>query len=150
MTAGHGNDFHRQGEVAQDIHFLGVVSDADEGLGHRGHDFLPGEGSAAAFDQFQPFVGFIGSVDVELQLADGIQFVNRNAVAFQPLGGGFGAGHGTVKVVANFRQHIDKEVGSAAGANTYDAVLVQMRADMVQCGFGHCLFQFVLGHGGSG
>ncbi|MNJ60612.1 hypothetical protein D3C77_563570 [compost metagenome] len=148
MAARHGNHFHRQREAAEYRHALAGVGDAHERLGHRGDDFFPGQRGAAALDQFQAVIGFVGAVDVELQFADRIQVVDRNAMVFQALGGGFRAGHGAVEVLLVTGQGIDEEVGGGAGPHADDAGALQVREDVVDGGLGHGLLELVLIHDG--
>ena len=146
MAAGHGDDFHRQREGAEHRHQLALVGDADEGLGHGGNDLLAGQGGAAALDQVQVFIAFIGAVDVELQVAGAVQVVHRDAMGLEARGGGVGAGHGAVEIHLVLGQGIDKEVGGGAGANADHALLVELWADEVHGGLGHGLLELVLGH----
>src|SRR5471032_2339272 len=92
VAAGHRDHFHRQREGAEYRHQFAAIGDADEGLGHGRNDLLAGQGGAATLDQVQVFVAFVGAVDVELQVADGVQLIHRNAVALEAGGGGFGTG----------------------------------------------------------
>src|SRR5206468_12878485 len=50
VAARHGNDFHRQGEIAQYTDQLALVHDADELAGDSGHDLFTGERAATALD----------------------------------------------------------------------------------------------------
>src|SRR5690606_33864761 len=45
-------------------------------------------------------------------------------------------------------QGVDEEVGSGAGADTDDALVLQLRQQNVHCGLGNGLLEFVLGHAG--
>jgi len=74
-------------------------------------------------------VALIGAVDIELQVAHGVELVHRNAMAFQACGSGFGAGHGAIERALVLGQRIDKAVGSGAGADTDDAFVVEFRKD---------------------
>nr|GFC38252.1 hypothetical protein [Tanacetum cinerariifolium] len=58
VAAGHRDDFDRQRERTQYGHQLAAVCNADERLGHSGHDLLAGQGCAATFDQVQVLVAF--------------------------------------------------------------------------------------------
>jgi hypothetical protein len=126
------------------------VGDADEGLGHGRDDLLAGQGCAAALDQVQVFVALVGAVDVELQVADGVQFIHRNAVALEARGSGFGAGNRAIERALVLGQGIDEAVGGGAGADPDDALVVEFRKDEVDGGLSHCLFELILGHAGSG
>jgi len=150
MAAGHGNDFHRQRESAQHRHQLAAIGDADERLGHGRDDLLAGQGRAAALDQVQVFIALVGAVDVELQVADGVQFINRNAMALEARSGGFGAGNGAVEGTLVLGQGIDEAVGGRTGADADDALVVQLGQNEVDSSLGDGLFELVLGHAGSG
>src|SRR5471032_1966491 len=129
VAAGHRDHFHRQREGAEYRHQFAGVGDADEGLGHGRNDLLAGQGCAAALDQVQVCIAFISAVDVELQVADGVQLVHRNTVALEPCSGGFGTGDGAVERALVQGQRIDKAVGGGAGADTDDAFIVEFRKD---------------------
>ena len=146
MAPGHGNDFDRKREFAQYADHLGVIGNADEGLGNRGHDFFPGQRGTAAFDQFQAVVGFVSAVHIELQFSGTVKVVNRDAVAFQTLGGGLRAGNGAVKLGLEFREHVDEEIGRATSAHTDHALAIKTRSNVINGGFGDGFFQFVLVH----
>ncbi len=150
VAAGHRDDFHRQWEFAQHRHQFAGVGDADEGLGHGRDDLLAGQGRAAALDQVQVLIAFIGAVDVELQVADGVQFIDGNPVALEARGGGFGAGDRAIECALVLGQCVDEAVGGGAGADTDDAFVVEFREDEVDSSLSHCLFELILGHAGSG
>ncbi|MCY1438849.1 hypothetical protein D9M71_550650 [compost metagenome] len=95
-------------------------------------------------------VAFIGAVDIELQVADGIQLVHRNPVALEARGGGFGTGDGAIECALVLGQGIDEAVGGGAGADPDDALVVEFRKDEVDGGLSHCLFELILVHAGSG
>lgn len=139
VAAGHGDDFDRQREIAEKIHFFAFIGDADEGFCHRRDDFFPGQRRAAALDQLQMRVGLVGAINVKLQAAHVVQVKHLDAVVFQAFGGGFGAGHGAGKVVTVLRQGINKEVGGRAGAHTDDGVFVQVGQDFFNGGTGNGL-----------
>lgn len=94
-------------------------------------------------------IAFVGAVDVELQLADGVELVHRDAMAFEARGGGFGAGHGAVEGALVLGQGVDEAVGGGAGADPDDALVVEFRQDEVDGGLGDGLFELILGHAGS-
>ncbi|MCY1183900.1 hypothetical protein D9M73_245550 [compost metagenome] len=95
-------------------------------------------------------VALVGAVHVELQLADAVQLVDRDAMALQTLGGGFGAGDRAVEGGLVLSQGVDEEVGSRTGTDAYDALFIQLGQNEVDSGLGDGLFELVLGHAGSG
>ena len=150
VAAGHRDHFHRQREFAQHRHQFAGVGDADEGLGHGRDDLLAGQGGAAALDQVQVRVTLVGAVDVELEVADGVQLIHRNAVALEARGSGFGTGDRAIERALVLGQRIDEAVGGGAGADPDDALVIEFREDEVDGGLSHCLFELILGHAGSG
>ena len=150
MAARHRDHFNRQRECAQHRYQLAGVGDADKGLGHGCDDLLAGQGCATAFDQVEVFVAFIGAINIELQVADRVQFIHRNTVALEARGGGFGTGHGAVEGTLVQGQGVDKAVGSGAGADPNDALVIQFWKDEVDSSLGYGLFELILGHAGSG
>ncbi len=70
-------------------------------------------------------------------------------MAFQTLGGGFGAGDGAVKRQFVLGQCVDEAVGGGAGTHPDDAVGIQMWQQALNGGLSYRLFHFVLGHLGS-
>ena len=111
MTARHGNDLDREGEVPQGMDQLGFITDTDKALGNRRHDLLTGQGRPAALDELQGAIGFIGAIDVNVDTVDGIEVIDGNAVAFEALGRGFRAGNRGIDLRANTRQGVDEIVG---------------------------------------
>lgn len=95
-------------------------------------------------------VAFVGAVDVELQVADGVQFVHRDAVALEARRGGFGAGDRAIEGGLVLGQGVDEAVGGGAGADPDDALVIEFREDEVDGSLGHGLFELILGHAGSG
>ena len=150
MAAGHRDHFDWQRECAQHRYQLAGVGDADKGLGHGRDDLFAGQGCATAFDQVEVFVAFIGAINVELQVADRVQFIYRNTMALKARGGGFGAGHGAVERTLVLGQGVDKAVGRRAGTDPDDALVIQFWKDEVDSSLGYGLFELILGHGGSG
>src|SRR5690606_20186434 len=118
----------------------------------RRDDLFAGQCRAAALDQLQVVVGFVGAVDVELQLGDRVQVVDRNAVPLQAFGSRLRAGHRAVEEALVFRQQVDEEVGGRAGADADDAAIVELRDDKVDGGLCDGLLELILVHGvlGSG
>src|SRR5690606_6423227 len=149
VAAGHGDDLHRQREGPEPRHQLAGVVDADEGFGHRRDDLLAGKGSAAAHGQVESSAALVGAVDIELLAIHRVLVVHRNAVAAQPGGGGFGAGHGAVEGHPVPGQGVDEEVGGGAGADTDHALAVELGKDVVDGGLGHRLLELILGHDAS-
>ncbi|MNF57154.1 hypothetical protein D3C84_386710 [compost metagenome] len=150
MAAGHGDNLHGQGEGAKHRHQLAAVGNADEGLGDGSDDFFARQGRATAFDQGQVLVAFVGTIDVELKLADGVQFVDRDPVALQARGGGLGAGDCAVEGTLVLGQGVDKAVGGRTGTHADNALVVELGQNEVDRGLGDGLFELVLGHAGSG
>lgn len=149
MAARHGDYLDRQREGTQHWNKLAAVGDADEGLGYRRYDFLAGKGRAATFDQVQVGIALVGTVDIKLQLADAVQLIDRDAMAFQALGRGLGAGHRAIECALVLGQGVDEEVGGRTGADADDAFFIQLRQNEVDSGLGDGLFELVLGHAGS-
>ncbi|MNZ76599.1 hypothetical protein D3C78_951120 [compost metagenome] len=149
VAAGHGDHFDRQREGTQHRHQLAGVGDADEGLGHGGNDLLAGQGRATALDQVQVLVAFVGAVDVELQVADGVQLIHRNTMTLQACSGRFGTGHGAVEGGLVLGQGVDEAVGGRTGADADDALVVELGQNEIDSGLGDSLFELVLGHAGS-
>ncbi|MCY1181238.1 hypothetical protein D9M73_217320 [compost metagenome] len=69
-------------------------------------------------------------------------------MALQALGGGLGAGHGTVECHLVLGQQVDEEVGGGAGADADDALVIEFGEDEVDGGLGDGLLELVLGHAG--
>ncbi|MNR27430.1 hypothetical protein D3C85_1447040 [compost metagenome] len=95
-------------------------------------------------------VDLVGAVHVELQFADAVQLVDRDAMALQTLGSGFGAGDRAVEGGLVLSQGVDEEVGGRTGADADDALFIQLGQNEVDSGLGDGLFELVLGHAGSG
>ena len=150
VATGHRDHFDRQRERTQHWHQLAGVGDADESLGNGGHDLLAGQGCATALDQVQVLVALVGAVHVELQVADGVEFIHRNSVALEACGGGFGAGDGAVERAFVLGQCVDEAVGRGAGADPHDALVIQFWEDEIDSRLGDGLFELILGHAGSG
>ena len=146
VTAGHGNHFDRQGEGAEGGYPFALIGDTDEFLRHRRDDLLPGQRSAAAFDELQRLVALVRAVDVELEAVHGIEVIHRDALPAQTLGAGRGAGHGAVEAVGQLRQAVDKEVRRGTGANTQHRIRLEAGFHELQRGLCHAAFQTVLAH----
>ena len=117
QAAGHGNDLHRQRECAQGGRQLGLINDANKLIRGGGDDFFPGQGAAAALDQAAAGIYFVRAIDIDHRRRRRVQVQDRNAPPPEPLGAGFAARHGGVKLVANRRQGVNEAVGRAAGAD---------------------------------
>ena len=150
VAAGHRDHFNWQRKCTQNRHQLAGVSNADKGFGNGSDDFLAGQGSTAALDQVQVFVAFVGAVHVELQIADGVQLVDRNSVALEACGGGFGAGDSAVERTLVLGECVDEAVSGGAGADPDDALVIQFWKDEIDSRLGDGLFELILGHAGSG
>src|SRR5690606_24719295 len=146
VAAGHGDDLHRQRELAEGGDQLAFIRNADEGAGDGGDDLLPGQGSAAALDQFQVPVGLVGTVHVVVQVGDIVQVIDRNPVLLEALGGGFGAGHGAIEKTLVAGQGVDETVGGRAGPDPDDAPVFQIGQQNLYRGLPNGLLEFVLGH----
>ncbi|MNC33887.1 hypothetical protein D3C75_822970 [compost metagenome] len=95
-------------------------------------------------------VALVSAVDVELQVADGVQLVYRNTMTLQACSRRFGAGHGAIEGSLVLGQGVDEAVGGRAGADADDALVVELGQNEVDSGLGDGLFELVLGHAGSG
>jgi len=71
-------------------------------------------------------------------------------VALETRGGGFGARNRAVECALVLGQGIDKAVGSGAGTDPDDALVIQFWKDEVDSSLGYGLFELILGHAGSG
>ncbi len=116
VFAGHGDHFDRQREGAQHIDCLGVVDDADELIGHGGDDLLAGQGRATALDHVTGGVDLVGAIHVDGEGVDLVEIKHRDAKALETLGGGHGAGDGSLDLVLHGRQRVDKVVDGRASA----------------------------------
>ncbi|KPX89963.1 Unknown protein sequence [Pseudomonas meliae] len=94
-------------------------------------------------------VAFVGSVDIELQIADRVQLIHRNAMALEARGGSFRAGDCAIECRLVFSQRINKAIGRGAGADAHNAFVIELRKDEVDSCLGDCLFELILGHAGS-
>ena len=108
---------------------LGVVDDAHEAARGRGDDLLAGERRTAALDQMQLRVGLVGAVDVDLEVADGIQIQDLDAMLLEARSRALRARYGTLDRHFARRQRIDEEVHGGAGADAEDFVV----GDVGQC-----------------
>ena len=77
-----------------------------------------------------------------------VEVVDRDAMALQACGCGFGAGDGAIEVHLVLGQRVDEAVGGGAGADADDALAVEARENVVDGGLGHGLFQLILVHRG--
>src|SRR5690606_2461547 len=103
--------------------------DADEFARNGRHDFFACQRGAAALDQLQVFVRFVGAVDVHGDFGGGVQVDHRNAVRFQASRAFFGAGNRGVDVMFQRREFVDEEIGGGTGADTDHAVGAQALLD---------------------
>ena len=146
MAAGHGDDLDRQGKLPQGVHQLAFIRDADEPGRHRRHDLFPGEGRAAALDQLQGGIAFVRAVYIEIHLVDRVEIVDRDAVVFQPRGGGLGTGDRGVDQPLDARQGFDEQVCGRTRADTDHRVVFQQRPNVFQRRKRNRLFQLILAH----
>jgi hypothetical protein len=123
VRARHRNDFHRQREAAEDRYELGIVDDAHEAARGGGDDLLAGERRAAALDQMQLRVGFVGAVDVHVEVADGIQIQDLDAMLLEACSRALRTRNGTLDRHFARSQRIDEEVDGGAGADAENFVV---------------------------
>jgi len=74
-----GNDFDGDGKRAEHGNLFAGVSDDDEFLGSRGDDFFVEQGAAAAFDQIELWIKFVGAIDGDVDLLDFVETGQRDA-----------------------------------------------------------------------
>ena len=89
-----------------------------------GDDLFPCERASAAFDQHPEAVRLVGPVDIELEIADGIELDLLDARRLQPLGSLARARDGACDLYFPAAQHIDELSHGGARADTeHHAVL---------------------------
>jgi len=88
-----------------------------------GDDLLARERAAAALDQVPVAGRLIGAVDVDLEVAGGVEVEHVDARGLQPGGRGFRAGDGAADAAATRGEGIDEEVDGGTGADADDAVV---------------------------
>ena len=76
-----GNDFDRQRKLAQHRDLLARVTDDDQLPGRRSDDLFPQQRAAAAFDEIQLRIEFVGAVDGDVDLLEFLERGQRNAQA---------------------------------------------------------------------
>jgi hypothetical protein len=64
------NYLHGQGKTAEDIDPFGIVGDHDHAIRRRRHDLLPQQRAAAALDQVERGIEFVGAIDGEIEPVD--------------------------------------------------------------------------------
>src|SRR5690606_9974598 len=107
-AAGHRNDFHREGETAEDLDLLCRVDDTHELFRGLGDDLFPGERRAAALDQALLRIAFIGAIDVKRDRTGEVEVEDLDAVAAEPFSALVGAGDGALDAVLDAGEGIDE------------------------------------------
>lgn len=102
---------------------------------------------AAALDQLKVPVGFVGTIDVIVELVHAVEVIYRNAVGFEALGSGVRAGHRTIEKALVARQSVDKTIGGGASTDANDALVFQRGQQNLDSSLADGLFEFILGHG---
>jgi hypothetical protein len=69
----HGKHLDRDRELAEHSNQLGVVDYADKFARSARKDLLARQGATAALHQLKVFVGFVGTVDIQVQISNGIE-----------------------------------------------------------------------------
>src|SRR5690625_1267851 len=82
----HGQDLDRQRKIAQHLDALTLIYYAQKLPGHRGDNFLAGQGPAPTLDHLAVRIDFICAVDIPIQSIDLIKIKNPDAVVLQALG----------------------------------------------------------------
>ena len=118
VGARHRDDFHGQRERAQGVDQLALVGDTDEPARRRGDDLLARQSRAPTLDQLALMVGFIGAVDIGLDLADLVQVQDRDAGGLQPLASIHWSSIPRPRCFTLARELIDEEVDRGTGADT--------------------------------
>ena len=62
---------------------FGIVGDHDHAIRRRGHDLLPQQRAAAALDQVERGIDFVGAVDREVEPVDLVERGQRNPAALR-------------------------------------------------------------------
>ncbi len=86
MAAGHGDDLHRQWELAQYVHQFAAVCDADKLSAGACDDLLAGQRATTALDERQIVIRFICAIHIDIQLPRCVKIHYRNAVALHAFG----------------------------------------------------------------
>ncbi len=117
IGAGHRDDFDRQRKASKNLYELAVIDDADETLGSGGHDLLAGQGGAAALDQCAVPGRFVGAVDVQRQIARGVEIEFGNPRGRQALRGRPRARNGALKLYFTVLQRFDECIDGGPGTD---------------------------------
>ncbi len=91
------HDFYGQRKLPQRLHQLGLIGDDDHLFRGGGHDLLDQMRAAAALDEIEIAIGFIGAIDHQIEIAHLVELGNRNAQRarlFRRAVGGGDAGDG--------------------------------------------------------
>ena len=138
-AARHWEHLDWERESAQAVFEFGVVDDADEFATGLCDDLFARQRTAAAFDEAQVAVGFVGAVNVERECAGLVELKHTDAGVAQGVFGGDRAGDGAVYVRFGGDERLDEEGDGRAGADADDIA----RLDVAQRGFSGFLFERV-------
>src|SRR6185436_6208276 len=120
VRARHGDHLDGQRELAEHVEPLAPVGDTDESAGRRGDDLLAGQGRAPALDELPLVIGFIGAVDVGIDLTDVVEIEYPVSRGFESAGGCDRARHRTGEFHTVRRKLVDEEVHRRTRADSQD------------------------------
>ena len=89
----------------------------NEALRDRRNDFLPSQCCTAALDQLQAMVGFISTIDIQVNAGCGIQINNLKSQCLQKRCRAVRTRHGDIDAVSDICEPVDKVFGGAACAD---------------------------------
>ena len=139
-----GDDFDGDGEAAEHGDLFAGVGDDDEFLGGRRDDFFVEERAAAAFDEIELRIEFVGAVDGHVNMLDFVETGERDAESCGGfacvVGGGYAADFEAG--CDTFADELDGVSSGGAGAKADDLAVFDELEGGARGGF---LFDFV-GH----
>ena len=97
MAACHRDHLDGERKGAKRFYQLAAIGNADKGASYRSNDFFPGQRRAAAFDQLQMLVRFVGAVNVIIKIGNTIEVMHLDTVLPQPFSRCPGAGDRAIK-----------------------------------------------------
>src|SRR5687768_12740507 len=89
MTACHRDDLHREWKLAEHIHKLALVRNANEFFRHGSHNFFTGQCSATPFYHMQVRCYLVRTIHIYRKLVDVVQVHDLDSMATEPSGGCF-------------------------------------------------------------
>jgi hypothetical protein len=113
----HRQHLDGEREPAQHAHELAIVDDADEPACGAGKHLLASQGTATAFDQVQSFGSFIGTVDVQVEIAHFVQGRYVEPTLFEQCRRGSGTGYDAIDTLPDAGQHVDQKINGRSGTD---------------------------------